>query len=579
MTRKKKTTPEPFRFEIPESCFDEDTLLAARSAWMVATTRNPVAVEPDGEPVVPRPVWDEFAEYKAEPVRFADEVLGFALWEGERAILESARDNIFVAIRSARKTGKTRTLAILVVWLMCTRECVVITLMPGERQLKTQLWAYVAELHLKARRKLPGKVGTLEWRLGPRHAAYGMATKTQAAAIGFHAEVVVPDDPDLDVTPEQLAELARKAEVAGTIGAELWVIVDETVGVEERILGALLGSIQGGRAHMIMSANPLMDEDAAHTYADAFRRTKKGGGQWFTIKIAAEPSDDDRPCDVEFDHVPNWLVTPEYLRDARGVNDSKVNTPRYQSDVRARFSSATMERQIVPRRILVAAIGTKESRAKLRAKTSAGRHIGLDLSGGGGSEGGDSNVAALWDGGVLAGLHEWKSDDLMANAGLVLELMQRWGMGGEPIPARNVHIDKGSMGGGVIDRLRQLGYQTEPVDFGGGPEGDWISVVGYEVVFLNRRAELMWNFRRLLEEGLISVPEAYLDVWRQAQWHTYEEKMTAGGTKLKVAEAKEDIKASFGRSPDHFDAAIVGLSRGNPVSSFRVIRNLRELRG
>lgn len=582
MAAKRKRRSEPYRFVVPDSCFDEDVLVAARSAWAIATARAgpQLVVEPDGDPIPPRPPWDEFAEYVDAPVRFAEEVLGWhTLWEGERAILESARDNARVAIRSARKTGKTRTLAILVVWLMCTRECVVITVAPGERQLELQLWGYVAELHVKARRKLPGKVGSLEWRLGPRHVAYGMATKQQSAAIGFHAEVVAPDDPDSDVTPDQLVALTKQARADGKIGAELWILVDETVGVGTLILGALFGSIQGPLAHMVMSANPLMDEDSEHVYAQAFKRPKKNGGDWFTIKIAAEPSDDDRPCDLEFDHAPNWLVTDEYLRTSRGPNDVNVNTPRYQADVRARFSSPTMERQIVPRRILLAGLRTPATRIEIRARDVTGRHMGLDLSGGGGTVGKDSIVASLWDGGVLSAQHEWMSDDLMANAGIVIELSREWGSGDALIPARNIHVDKGAMGGGVIDRLRQLGFLVDVVDFGAGAEYDWESITGEETLFLNRRAELFWIFRRALEERMIEVPEKYADVWMQARWHTYAEKPYKGRTAIYVVESKEEIKSEHGRSPDHFDSAALGLSRSDPISSFRVIRNLRQIGG
>ena len=102
-----------------------------------------------------------------------------------------------------------------------------------------------------------------------------------------------------------------------------------------------------------------------------------------------------------------------------------------------------------------------------------------------------------------------------------------------------VFIDGGGVGGGVIDRLRQLGFDVIEVNFGGKPISD---------KFANKRAE-MWNgMAEWLTAGgcLPNNPELKTDLCVPTYSFNAAGKM--------ILESKDDIKKRGSRSTDLGDA-------------------------
>ena len=66
------------------------------------------------------------------------------------------------------------------------------------------------------------------------------------------------------------------------------------------------------------------------------------------------------------------------------------------------------------------------------------------------------------------------------------------------VGAEAVFVDEGGVGGGVVDRLRELGAPVYGVHFGGGAQRPRR--------FFNRRSEIFWELARLLERRLIAIP-------------------------------------------------------------------------
>ena len=64
--------------------------------------------------------------------------------------------------------------------------------------------------------------------------------------------------------------------------------------------------------------------------------------------------------------------------------------------------------------------------------------------------------------------------------------------------AEAVFVDEGGVGGGVVDRLRELGAPVYGVHFGGSAQRP--------TRFYNRRSEIFWDLRRLLNDALITLP-------------------------------------------------------------------------
>jgi len=86
--------------------------------------------------------------YKNDPVGFAQEVLGVTLWEKQKEILNSVRDNKYTASSAAIATGKTFSAACAALWFLNTHpNCkIIVTAAPPERQIRDLLFAEIRGL-------------------------------------------------------------------------------------------------------------------------------------------------------------------------------------------------------------------------------------------------------------------------------------------------------------------------------------------------------------------------------------------------------------------------------------------------
>jgi hypothetical protein len=114
-----------------------------------------------------------------------------------------------------------------------------------------------------------------------------------------------------------------------------------------------------------------------------------------------------------------------------------------------------------------------------------------------------------------------------------------------------VFIDEGGLGAGVVDRLRQLGFNPQAVNFGWKPDG----LVDAKVA--NKRAE-MWVRMRDWLRSEVAIPD---DEQLEAQLTAVEYKHDANNAIL--LEKKEDMRKRGLPSPDRADA--LALTFAYPV--------------
>ena len=112
---------------------------------------------------------------------------------------------------------------------------------------------------------------------------------------------------------------------------------------------------------------------------------------------------------------------------------------------------------------------------------------------------------------------------------------------------QTVFIDAGAMGGGVIDRLRQLQYQVSEVNFGEAA----LSTGRYA----NIRAEMYFKCRDWLTSGGALPKNAEL----KTELSTVEYKFNPSGRI--ILEPKEKLKERTGKSPDLADALVLTFAR------------------
>lgn len=164
--------------------------------------------------------------------------------------------------------------------------------------------------------------------------------------------------------------------------------------------------------------------------------------------------------------------------------------------------------------------------------------------------GGDRSVIILRQGMQTFGPEIYHGLDNMALAGKVVQAITK----AEPDA---VFVDSGA-GGGVIDRVRQLGFTVVEVNFGGEPGNDR---------YYNKRAEMWGEMAAWLTAGgaIPNIPALKAEL--ATPKYTYDAR-----NKIKL-EAKAEIKKRLPSSPDIADA--LALTFAHPVAA----RNDRDLLG
>lgn len=135
----------------------------------------------------------------------------------------------------------------------------------------------------------------------------------------------------------------------------------------------------------------------------------------------------------------------------------------------------------------------------------------------------------------------FNGQDTMRTCGEIIKIGKEHG-----ISDRSWRIDDTGVGGGVTDRLRELGYRLQPVVGAAKPMD--------EDKFLNARAEGYWNMREMLREGRTALPADNL-LLRDLSSIKYKFDSQA---RIKI-EPKDEMKKRLGFSPDRADSMMLAL--------------------
>ncbi len=515
------------------------------------------------------------------PLPFVRAYLGERTLPTSRAIMRALVKHRFVHVCGCRKSSKSHTAAQAVLAWVCTAPTRCIVTSSTYTQVRENIFARIRQLHNRAIRPLPGSVGVTSIRFpDPTHFAKGISVSKPGNIMGFHADVslppeyefdaeyidedsLLPPDPraaeqdarqlELDPVEQIYREIydARKA-IERTPKTRLLFVLDEMAEMKAEIVEALAGSWMGENVYVLSQFNPTFAPESEHPAARFLRK----GSRFHRIHIAGREPPEGMHDGAEYDQCFHGMpkeIMPDVWVDER-IADWGKSSPLTACHVFGLPAATFNDFQFIPR-VLLRDNDVEDATGDLDQYS-----LSVDV---GASENGDPCVATLWIGGVIAAQHEWRSvdGDLMASAAVVLELMQEWGHNGSKIPAANVRLDNTGVGKGVVDRLRQMGEWVDAVDFAESPRGICPRLNGsYE--FVNLKAELFWTFRRMLEEREIYIPPSYRRVREQSGWYTYKHQTRGNKTLIGVRETKPEIKKKFGRSPDHFESAAIGLARG-----------------
>ena len=415
-----------------------------------------------------------------DPEFFATHILGVKPWAKQREILRAVREHPRVGIRSCHGAGKSFILAIIALWFGTSHdEAVVMITARTWGQALSQIWAEARRLYANAVYPLGGEM---------------QATRWQGASAKQFIRVYSP----------------KEVEAAGGQHARnILQIVDEASGLTALMAEAFEGNMSGGNARIVLSGNPLRPSGP---FYDAFHG--RMADRWQHVHINA------------YEVAEQGL---DSLTNAAWIEDRRIDwgegTPAWQSRVLGEFPDAAEDSLI--------SLAVVQAAEELELEPKGIRRMGVDIA----RFGGDETVIIVRNDTRILWVEAYRGVDLMSTVGRIQAAAKEWS-----VEWGNVSIDDAGMGGGVTDRLMELGRNVSPVNFGEGADDS--------EQFANRRAECYWRLKAALESGSLSLMDAGPAIGGQLA--AIRKDFTSKG-QIKL-EPKDEIKKRTGRSPDHADA-------------------------
>lgn len=467
--------------------------------------------------------------YRANPVAFCENILGFKPWAKQVEILEAVRDHSRVAVRSGHKIGKSNTAGILALWFYCCFDDARVTLTSTtSRQVDQILWREIRMLRARSGRCIACKQADPDGHVIARpceHSALIDGEQGELARTGL--------------TSSDFREVkgftAKEAEaVAGISGRNLLYLPDEASGIGDDIFSAIEGNRAGG-ARICMFGNPTKNEGE---FYEAFHGK---AAYYYTITVSSE----ETPNVVEGREVIPGLATRDWVEEKR--QEWGESSPMFTIRVRGLHAIAEAGK--------IFSIHTITQSEQRWADTSpAGRlFIGLDPAGESGS--GDETVFSARRGfkHLLLQAHRGLNEEQHLTQ-LLLYIKDLKLQRETPV----VVLDReGSVGSKVYIALRNYA-EANPQAFELVAVRASDKALRMADTYDRMRDALAANLEQWFRDGGAILEDSKLE----KELHVFEWKQAING-RFKVT-PKDVVKKLIGRSPDRYDA--LALSCWEPLS-------------
>ncbi|MBN8609153.1 MAG: hypothetical protein J0L92_01110 [Deltaproteobacteria bacterium] len=464
--------------------------------------------------------------YAREPVRFAEEVLGFEPWSRQVEILNALRDVGQVAVASGRKTGKSRIAAAASLWFYSAVEGGRVFLhMPRGPQVEKILWPEISVLHKKSGRCLDCRLADPD---GPRpcpHSAELDGELSPRATTGLRGT----DDGRCIVS---ITSKTIEA-VSGYSGPQLWV-VDESAGVDDAIFDAIEGNGLGGGLKVLYLGNPTKNRGR---FFEVFNNEKRGKA-YHRVQLSSEEAAQARDRNGErFGHLATQAKIDEY-KELWGED-----SPLYLVHVKGQYALGEDGAAFSVHAIA-------EAVARWHDDPGEGRlYIGVDPAGVSGL--GDETGFARRRGTKILRIDTQRGMDEDAILAEIIRIVESDRRERE-VPV--VVVDReGSIGSVVhsriieyLDRFR-LG-QRKPFEY--IPVKPSLPAERMPQAYPRVRDEVIANFERWMRTGSIPDDDKLAKELNTVQWTEQVDQ------RLK-ATPKEEMRRILERSPDRMDAAML----------------------
>lgn len=463
---------------------------------------------------------------KEAPVFFVENVIGDKLWEKQKQILRAVQHHD-VSVASCHGAGKSYTASRVVLHAMSVMPGTqVITTAPTNRQVKKVLWKEIRTGHKRSNFPLGGKILTQEWQVDDDWFAIGFATDDTDSFQGFHAKRIL-------------------------------VVADEAAGVSENIFNGIDGITSGANSRILYIGNPTSRAGRFYqshsSNSDRFIKfnisafdtpnfTKHG----VTLQdIATGKWEEKVPKDGNDLPFPQ-LVTPRWVRDR--YETWGIDSALWQAKVMGKFPQDE-EYTIVPVYIWKQAQVEEEDRWYIKAIDDIDDvTIGIDVA----RFGSDQTSLSVVVKNRLIRIETIQDMDTTEVSQWADNIIRRMFNRFRNWKQILINVDTIGVGAGVADQLAN-NFNYERVN---GFKVSRKAVNGDK--YMNRRAEMYWQFRKGLKEGDYQIAIHDEEVENQMTAIKYE--FTSNG-KLRV-ESKKKIKKRIGESPDNADSICMAFYKG-----------------
>ena len=438
------------------------------------------------------------AQYRDDPAAFIAHALPNAgkPYPKQLEMLNLVAAERRVSVVGCNGAGKDWVAARVILWWLETRpKAKVVVISPTQRQIEHILWPELATAIANADVPLSGKLTQSRYTIAPDRFAIAFSTNKPDRIQGFHSP-------------------------------ELLLIVDEAHGVEQPYMDAAM-RLNPTKTLMIGNALPKPGEffDSHHSKQAAYKRLKIAAADTPNIQEGAE-------------RVPG-LITPEDIAEKTELWGE--DHPLFRSAVYAEFPDAE-DNSLVGRKAVEDAMADDAPAGDGAPSESEDErepvYIGVDVA----RFGADKSVLIARRGQrVIAAKVLDRDADTMRVAGEAALMAA-------DLDAQAIFVDENGVGGGVCDRLKEIGAPVYGVQFG--------RRAPHPTRFANLRSEIFWELRRLMNARLIALPS---DEILQAELLSLRYDVTSSG-QVKL-ESKRAIRKKGMPSPDRADALALAFMR------------------
>ena len=454
----------------------------------------------------------KLTKYTDDPVAFALDAFGVALWDKQEDIARSIASGTKTACKSGHKIGKSTLIAIVAWWWAFTRpRARVIIISATDRQIRGIIWK---ELRRLRRMMKPG---------------FELPRPAELPGIGVQWN----DDGGREIIGFSAASPEK---AAGYSGDQVLYLADEASGIKRELFDAVEGNLAGG-GRIALFSNPTQ---SSGYFFDAFH-SQRADWSLFTVSSTETPN-----ARTGKDIIPG-LARRDWC-EGRAAAWGTASS-RYQVRVVGNFPDQGDD-SVVPRIHVQAA---QDRYDETPWDETGPILLGLDVARFGDDES------------VLAFRHGSKFEDVIARQGLpadqvaslvVSECNQRRIVSrdiaamGLSVPGRRVvvFVDATGVGGPVADILRADEDARQ-----------WMTVVDVvsaaraerDTEYANLRAELWFAYADLLKTSGAIPQDEELDLELGTPKYKYDAK------NRQIVEPKDEIKKRLKRSPDRADAHVM----------------------